>query len=129
MKLYIAINIGGDDFELYLNDSSIIMFGNETRKCANVTIIDDQTVEKEESFEVTITFLLSPEANDSGDIVPTSNPIKAKIYIIDDDGEHDEIKTFTEMLYHMHFDYLTEYRLQIFSNDGTFACRYIRYGV
>ena len=100
------------------------MLGNETRKCANVTIIDDQTVEKE-TFEVTIAFPSGQEAIDRGDIVPPSNPIKAKIYINDDDGEHDEIKTFTEMLYHMHFDYRTEYRAQIFSNDGRFACRYI----
>ena len=62
------------------------MSGNETRKCANVTIIDDQIVEREESFEVTITF----PASEIGEIVPPAMQIIITVNIIDDDGELEE---------------------------------------
>ena len=61
--------------------------GSETRKCVNVTIINDQIVEKKEPFEVTITFPSGQEAIDSGEIVPPSMQISGTINIIDDDGE------------------------------------------
>ena len=73
------------------------MSGNETRKCANVTIIDDQTVEKEETFEVTFTF---QKASNSGEIGYPAMPICGKIHIIDDDGKHDRIRSITRILWH-----------------------------
>ena len=77
------------------------MSGNETRKCANVTIIDDQTVEKEETFEVTFTFFLCEQkAFNCGEIEYPAMPICGKIHIIDDDGKHDRIKSITRILWY-----------------------------
>ena len=66
------------------------MSGNETRKCANVTIIDDRIVEWEESFEVTITFPPGQPALQIGEIVPPAMQINVTVNIIDDDGELEE---------------------------------------
>ena len=56
-------------------------------KCVNVTIIDDQTVERTEPFAVTITFPPNQAALQSGEIVPREMQINGLINIIDDDGE------------------------------------------
>ena len=66
---------------------SIVLSGNETKKCVNVTIIDDQIVERTEPFAVTITFPSNQPALQSGEIVPREMQITGLINIIDDDGE------------------------------------------
>ena len=87
---YIHCCIGGKDYEPNLRVSTIVMSGIETRKCANVTIIDDQIVEREESFEVTITFPPDQTALEIGEIVPPAMQIIVTVNIIDDDGELEE---------------------------------------
>ena len=61
--------------------------GSETKKCANINIIDDKTVEMMEPFEFIITFPPGQEAIDSGEIVPAAMQLTGIINIIDDDGE------------------------------------------
>ena len=70
------------------NVPSIVILDNETRKCANVTIIDDQIVERMEAFEVAITFPPGQPALQIGEIVPPAMQLNGTINIIDDDGEH-----------------------------------------
>ena len=67
---------------------SIVMLGNEIRKCTNVTIMDDQIVERMEPFEVTITFPPGQPALQIGEVVPPAPQLNGTINIIDDDGEH-----------------------------------------
>ena len=61
--------------------------GSETKKCTNVTIIDDETVEMMEPFEVIIIFPAGQESVDIGEIVPAAMQLNGTINIIDDDGE------------------------------------------
>lgn len=86
--LHNAVYIDDEDFEADGNDSSLVIAGNETRKCVNVPIIDDKTVEMRESFGVVITFPPEQQAIDSGEIVPSAMQINGTINIIDDDGEY-----------------------------------------
>ena len=79
--------VGDEDFVADLTASTIVLSGSETMKCVNVTIIDDQTVERTEPFAVTITFPLDQAALQSGEIVPREMQINGLINIIDDDGE------------------------------------------
>ena len=73
------------DFEL--DGQLITLAPSETRKCVNVTIIDDRIVEHMEPFEVIITFPPGQPALQIGEIVPPAMQIKVTINIIDDDGE------------------------------------------
>ena len=79
--------VGDEDFVADPTVSTIVLSGNETKKCVNVTIIDDQTVERTEPFAVTITFPSDQPALQSGEIVPREMQINGLINIIDDDGE------------------------------------------
>ena len=79
--------VGDEDFVADPTVSTIVLSGNETKKCVNVTIIDDQTVERTEPFAVTITFPSNQPALRSGEIVPCEMQITGLINIIDDDGE------------------------------------------
>ena len=79
--------VGDEDFVADPSVSTIVLSGNETRKCVNVTIIDDQTVERTEPFAVTITFPPDQSALQSGEIMPREMQITGVINIIDDDGE------------------------------------------
>ena len=79
--------IGDADFVADPSVATIVLSGNETRKCVNVTIIDDQTVERTEPFAVTITFPPNQPALRSGEIVPREMQTTGLINIIDDDGE------------------------------------------
>ena len=79
--------VGDEDFVADPTVSTIVLSGSETRKCAYVTIIDDQTVERTEPFAVTFTFPPDQPALQSGEIVPHEMQINGLINIIDDDGE------------------------------------------
>ena len=81
----VAVYVGDEDFVADPSVSTIVLSGNETRKCVNVTIIDDQTVERTEPFAVTITFPPDRPALQSGEIVPCEMQITGLINIIDDD--------------------------------------------
>ena len=65
----------------------IILAPSETRKCVNVTIINDDIVERMEPFAVIITFSPGQTALQIGEIVPPAMQINGTINIIDDDGE------------------------------------------
>ena len=65
----------------------ITLAPSETRKCVNVTIIDDKIVERMEAFEVIITFPPGQPSLQIGEIVPPAMQINGTINIIDDDGE------------------------------------------
>ena len=65
----------------------ITLAPSETRKCVNVTIINDDIVERMEPFEVIITFPPGQPALQIGEIVPSGMQINDTINIIDDDGE------------------------------------------
>ena len=80
--------IGDEDFEPDPATSTIVLSGNETRKCVNITIIDDQIVERMEPFEVAITFPPGQPAFQIGEVVPPAMQLNGTINIIDDDGEH-----------------------------------------
>ena len=79
--------VGDEDFVADPTVSTIVLSGNETKKCVNVTIIDDQTVERTEPFAVTVTFPSNQSALQSGEIVPREMQINGLINILDDDGE------------------------------------------
>ena len=81
------IYIGDEDFEPDPTTSAVVLSGNETKACVNITIIDDETVEREEPFEITIIFPPDQPAIDSGEIVPPAMQINGTINIIDDDGK------------------------------------------
>ena len=66
---------------------NVTLAPSETRKCVNVTIIDDKIVERMEPFEVIITFPPGQPALQIGEIVPSGMQINGTINIIDDDGE------------------------------------------
>ena len=85
--LFIYTYIGDEDFVAEPTVSTIALSGSETRKCVNITIIDDQIVEKTEPFAVTITFPANQSALQSDEIVPREMQINGRINIIDDDGE------------------------------------------
>ena len=77
--------LGQVDFESVV--PMITLAPSETRKCVNITIIDDKTVERMEPFEVIITFPPGQPALKNGEIVPPAIQINCTINIIDDDGE------------------------------------------
>ena len=77
--------LGQVDFEPVV--PMITLAPSETRKCVNVTIIDDKIVERMEPFEVIITFPPGQPALQIGEIVPPAMQINGTINIIDDDGE------------------------------------------
>ena len=79
--------VGDEDFVADPSVSTIVLSGNETRQCVNVTIIDDQTVERIEPFAVTITFPPDQSALQDGEILPREMQITGLINILDDDGE------------------------------------------
>ena len=83
----VYIYVGDEDFVADASVSTIVLSGNETRQCVNVTIIDDQTVERTEPFAVIITFPPDQSALQSGEIVPREMQITGLINILDDDGE------------------------------------------
>ena len=84
--LTLLVVIGDEDFESGLADSVVVLSPNETRKCVNVTIIDDETVEEVEPFEVSIIIPSGQPAIDTGEIVPSSMQIYGTVNIMDDDG-------------------------------------------
>ena len=65
----------------------ITLAPSETRKCVNVTIINDDIVERMEPFEVIITFPPGQPSLQIGEIVASGMQINDTINIIDDDGE------------------------------------------
>ena len=87
MSVAVYIYVGDEDFVADPSVATIVLSGNETRKCVNVTIIDDQIVERTEPFTVTITFPHDQPAIQSGEIVPREMQINGLINIINDDGE------------------------------------------
>ena len=86
VRLYLNF-VGDEDFVAEPTVPTIVLSGSETRKCVNITIIDDQIVEKTEPFAVTITFPANQSALQSDEIVPREMQINGRINIIDDDGE------------------------------------------
>ena len=84
--LTLLVVIGDEDFQSEPDDSVVVLSPNETRKCVNVTIIDDETVEEVEPFEVSITIPSGQPAIDTGEIVPSSMQIYGTVNIMDDDG-------------------------------------------
>ena len=87
MSVAVYIYVGDEDFVADPSVATIVLSGNETRQCVNVTIIDDQIVERTEPFTVTITFPHDQPAVQSGEIVPREMQINGLINIINDDGE------------------------------------------
>ena len=85
--LHVCFHLDKEDFVSELNISSIVMMGSEMKKCTNIIIVDDKTVEMIESFEFIITIPPGQEAIDSGEIVPAAMQLNGIINIIDDDGE------------------------------------------
>ena len=77
--------LGQADFEPDV--PMITLAPSETRKCVNITIINDEIVERLEPFEVIITFPPGQPALQIGEIVPPAMQINGTINIIDDDGE------------------------------------------
>ena len=77
--------LGQVDFEPVV--PMITLAPSETRKCVNVTIIDDIIVERMEPFEIIITFPPGQPALQIGEIVPPAMQFYIIINIINDDGE------------------------------------------
>ena len=89
--LHVCFHLDEEDFVPELNVSSnvssIVLTGNETKKCISITIIDDKIVEMMEPFEIIITFPSGQVTVDLGEIVPAAMRLNVTINIIDDDGE------------------------------------------
>ena len=58
----------------------------KTRVCINISIVDDQLVEEDESFFVSLRFSEAP----GGDQVLLGKPNTTTVTIMDDDGTYDE---------------------------------------
>ena len=65
----------------YIGLSTILSFpACETKQCVDVTIVDDEVLEKVESFDVTL------EKTPGLDTRITLNPVDGVVEIIDEDG-------------------------------------------